>query len=173
MKKITDYREKVKSQGYTPPRIILPLLGEFLQRRKGFGALIHQDLIIPYAVGFKTRAEYPSVRAMYDQFLQNRRNDGKNAFSYGPFPRPCLHPSHGVSRMRHIGVSDSFPGVRVDSSLNWFRSTYLFARRIFQAQSLKSNAWVAPMRQEMLEQYIKLNAGLLQCVVPATPAHAN
>ncbi|KAJ7108554.1 hypothetical protein C8R44DRAFT_884622 [Mycena epipterygia] len=129
MKKVTDYRDKVKRQGFTPPRIILPLL----------------DLIIPYAVGFKTRAEYPSVRAMYHQFVQNRRNDGKNAFS-----------------MRHIGVSDSFPGIRIDSSLGWFRSTYLFARRVFQAQSLKSTAWIAPMRQEMLEQYIKLNTGLLQ-----------
>lgn len=37
--------------------------------------------MLPYAVNFKTRSEYPSARAMYDQFLKNRLNDGKNAFS--------------------------------------------------------------------------------------------
>ncbi|KAJ7211210.1 hypothetical protein GGX14DRAFT_362663 [Mycena pura] len=81
---------------------------------------------------------------MYRQFLQNRINYGKNAFS-----------------MRHIGLSDSFPGVEIDPSMGWFRSTYHYARRIFQAQSLKSTAWVAPMRQEFLEQYIKLNQAMM------------
>ncbi|KAJ7512773.1 hypothetical protein B0H11DRAFT_1698514 [Mycena galericulata] len=82
---------------------------------------------------------------MYRQFVANRINDGKNAFS-----------------MRHIGISDSFPGVEIDQSLGWFRSAYLFAKRVFGAQSLRANAWVAPMRQEVLEQYIKLNKALMQ-----------
>ncbi|KAF8186971.1 hypothetical protein K438DRAFT_1022963 [Mycena galopus ATCC 62051] len=98
------------------------------------------DHMIPYSVGFKTRKEYPSVLDMYRQFRKNRINDGKNAFS-----------------MRHIGVADSFPGVAVDPNLGWFRGTYLYATRAFQAQSLKPDAWVAPMRQEILEQYILLN----------------
>ncbi|KAJ7100187.1 hypothetical protein B0H15DRAFT_770567 [Mycena belliarum] len=80
---------------------------------------------------------------MYAQFLQNRKNDGKNAFA-----------------MRHIGVADSFPGVSIDPRMNWFTSTYLFTRRVLQAQSLKSAAWVAPMRQEFLTQYVKLNESL-------------
>lgn len=37
--------------------------------------------MIPYAVSFKARSEYPSVQAMYRQFVANRMNDGKNAFS--------------------------------------------------------------------------------------------
>ncbi|KAJ7158230.1 hypothetical protein C8R43DRAFT_948544 [Mycena crocata] len=99
--------------------------------------------MIPYAVGARHRSAYSSVRQMAAQFADNRMNDGKNAFS-----------------MRHIGVADSFPGITVDSSLGWFRSTYLFLSRVFQAQSIKSTAWVAPMRQEFLQQYIELNQAM-------------
>ncbi|KAJ7682971.1 hypothetical protein B0H17DRAFT_1074797 [Mycena rosella] len=103
------------------------------------------DHAIPYAVGFRARREYPSVAAAYAQFLKNMTNEGKNAFA-----------------MRHIAVSDSFPGVKLDRTRNWFSSLFHYARGIFQAQSLKSTSWVAPMRQEMLEQYIKLNTAVAQ-----------
>jgi len=103
------------------------------------------DHMIPYSVGFKARKEYPSLLAMYRQFQRNRTNDGKNAFS-----------------MRHIAVADSFPGVEVDPKLGWFRAMWLYATRVFQTQSLKSDAWVAPMRQEILEQYIQLNEAIMK-----------
>ncbi|KAJ6595883.1 hypothetical protein DFH09DRAFT_905817 [Mycena vulgaris] len=77
---------------------------------------------------------------MYDQFWKNIINHGKNAFS-----------------MRHIALADSFPGITIDPSLNWAKRTYLYTRRVFEAQSLKPAAWVTPMRQEFLDQYIKLN----------------
>ncbi|KAJ7065031.1 hypothetical protein C8F01DRAFT_1129190 [Mycena amicta] len=100
--------------------------------------------MLPYAVGPRYFSEYPSMRAMYRQWLQNRINDGKNAFS-----------------MRHIGVSDAFPGVQVDPRMGWFRAMFTFSRRVFQAQSLKSTAWVSPMRQEFLDRYIKLNQAIM------------
>ncbi|KAJ7033643.1 hypothetical protein C8F04DRAFT_1260638 [Mycena alexandri] len=94
------------------------------------------DLMIPYSVGFKADA--------YRQLKRNILNAGKNAFS-----------------MRHIAMADSFPGVEVDRNMGWARSLYMMARRLFQTQSLKSDTWVAPMRQEFLAQYIKLNQALL------------
>ncbi|KAJ7892920.1 hypothetical protein B0H14DRAFT_2686438 [Mycena olivaceomarginata] len=127
VEQIETQRDFTRKQGRTPPVITLPLL----------------DHMIPYAVRFKTRKEYPSVLEMYRQFKRNRVNDGKNAFS-----------------MRHIAAADSFPGVEVNPKLGWLRSLYLYATRVFQAQSLKSNAWVAPMRQEVLEQYIQLNEAI-------------
>ncbi|KAJ7439341.1 hypothetical protein FB451DRAFT_1302199 [Mycena latifolia] len=127
IKAVLGQREKMKKHGLIPPPIELPLL----------------DHTIPYAVSFKARKEYPSLRAVYDQFLKNRINDGKNAFA-----------------MRHLGVADSFPDVSIDPRMGWFSSGLLFARRVFQAQSLKSTAWVAPMRQEFLVQYVKLNEAL-------------
>ncbi|KAJ6588960.1 hypothetical protein B0H19DRAFT_1102278 [Mycena capillaripes] len=122
-------RDLMRSQGRVPPTIVLPLL----------------DHMIPYSVGFKARSEYASARDMWRQFKQNRRNDGKNAFS-----------------MRHIAVADSFPGTEIDPALGWFRSMYMYASRVFQAQSLKSTAWIAPMRQEILEQYIELNEAIMK-----------
>ncbi|KAJ7240830.1 hypothetical protein B0H12DRAFT_1134204, partial [Mycena haematopus] len=118
------------------------------------------DHMIPYSVGFKARKEYPSLLDVYRQFQRNRINDGKNAFS-----------------MRHIAVADSFPGIEVDPKLGWFRSTWLYARRVFQAQSVKSDAWVAPMRQEILNQYIVLNETIMngntkrleELTMPLTP----
>lgn len=38
-----------------------------------------KDVILPYPINFATRSHFPSARAMLDQFLQNRLNDGKNA----------------------------------------------------------------------------------------------
>jgi protein MBA1 len=70
--------------------------------------------------------------------------------------------------MRHIAAADSFPGIHVDPSLGWFRSIYLYASHAFQAQSLKPTAWIAPMRQEILEQYIQLNQAIVHCV-PSNP----
>ncbi|KAJ7778267.1 hypothetical protein B0H16DRAFT_1301453 [Mycena metata] len=100
--------------------------------------------MIPYSVGFKTRGEYASVADAFRQLRRNVINNGKNAFS-----------------MRHIANADSFPGVEIDRTMGWTRSMYLMARRLFQTQSLSSDAWVAPMRQEFLQQYIKLNKALL------------
>lgn len=34
---------------------------------------------MPYPVTVATRSHFPSARAMFDQFLKNRLNDGKNA----------------------------------------------------------------------------------------------
>lgn len=67
-------------------------------------------------------------------------------------------------------MSDSLPGIELDESLGWFRSAYLYAKRMFQAQSVRPNVWVAPMRQEILEQYIKLNNALTQWVL-SLPSH--
>ncbi|KAJ7858517.1 hypothetical protein B0H14DRAFT_655778 [Mycena olivaceomarginata] len=83
VEQIETQRDFMRKQGRTPPVITLPLL----------------DHMIPYAVRFKTRKEYPSVLEMYRQFKRNRVNDGKNAFS-----------------MRHIATADSFPGVEVNPS---------------------------------------------------------
>ncbi|KAJ6627876.1 hypothetical protein B0H10DRAFT_1992438 [Mycena sp. CBHHK59/15] len=128
MDALLAHNEKLKSQGRIPATMTLPLM----------------DLMIPYAVNYKSRSEYPSMRTMYDQFMKNRVNDGKNAFS-----------------MRHIAVSNSFPGVTIPS-FGWFRSIRHYMPRLFQAQSLKADAWVAPLRQEALDLYIKLNTCLAQ-----------
>ncbi|KAJ7666124.1 hypothetical protein DFH06DRAFT_984788 [Mycena polygramma] len=80
---------------------------------------------------------------MYRQFKRNRLNDGKNAFA-----------------MNHLVVADSFPGVEIDPKLSWFRWWYLYISRVFGAQSLKSTAWVAPMRQEIFERYLQLNVAI-------------
>ncbi|KAJ6487907.1 hypothetical protein C8R45DRAFT_260738 [Mycena sanguinolenta] len=100
--------------------------------------------MIPYSVGFKARKEYPSVLDALRQFSRNRTNDGKNAFS-----------------MRHIAVADSFPGIEVDPKLGWFRAMWLYARRAFQTHSVKPDTWIAPMRQEILDQYILLNETIM------------
>ncbi|KAJ7740021.1 hypothetical protein DFH07DRAFT_751928, partial [Mycena maculata] len=84
-----------------------------------------------------------SLQALYRQFLANRVNDGKNAFA-----------------MRHLALGDSFPGITVDPALGWFRGTYLYARHVWGAQSLRPAAWVAPLRQEALTAYIALNTAL-------------
>ncbi|KAJ7269827.1 hypothetical protein C8J57DRAFT_1323609 [Mycena rebaudengoi] len=101
------------------------------------------DLMLPYAVNFKTRSEYPSARAMYDQFLKNRLNDGKNAFS-----------SLDAPRQFPLDPGNYSPG------LGWFRSLFHVTPRLLQTRSLKSNAWVAPIRQDALELYLKLHTCL-------------
>ncbi|KAK7044756.1 hypothetical protein R3P38DRAFT_2880678 [Favolaschia claudopus] len=103
------------------------------------------DHMIPYSAGLKAWREYSSIPDMWRQFRKNRINSGKNAFS-----------------MRHIAVADSFPGVEIDANMGWLRSLYLFSLRVFQAQSLKSDAWVATMRQEVLEQYLHLNEAIMK-----------
>ncbi|KAJ7704221.1 hypothetical protein B0H14DRAFT_2647641 [Mycena olivaceomarginata] len=79
------------------------------------------------------------------QTQQSRVNDGKNAFL-----------------MRYIATADSFPDAEVNPKLGWFCSLYLYVTRVFQAQSLKSDAWVAPMRQEVLKQYTQLNEAIMK-----------
>ncbi|KAJ7634878.1 hypothetical protein FB45DRAFT_476503 [Roridomyces roridus] len=101
--------------------------------------------MIPYSVGFKTWRQYPSISAAYRQVWSNRLNAGKNAFS-----------------MRHIAMSDAFPGTKIDNDMGVVKSIYHYLKNIFKAQSLKSSAWVAPLRQEALERYIKLNTTLMQ-----------
>ncbi|CAK5261802.1 unnamed protein product [Mycena citricolor] len=131
VERILRERKLLKEQGRAVPDITLPLL----------------DHMLPYAVNFKTYSEYPTWRDMYDQFMLNRLNDGKNAFS-----QVC---------MRHIGLADSFPGVSIDPHMSWYKSWFTFVKHSLRARSVKSNAWVAPMRQEFLDCYIKLNKALM------------
>nr|GAT44912.1 predicted protein [Mycena chlorophos] len=115
------------------------------QGREVLGIQMPQlDVILPYSASPRSFREYGSLRAFYRQWIQNRVNDGKNAFS-----------------MRHIAVSNSFPGVYVDPTMGWLQTFFTLARRVFGAQSLKANAWVAPLRQEYLDRYIKLNQAIL------------
>ncbi|KAJ7185661.1 hypothetical protein C8R46DRAFT_1061363 [Mycena filopes] len=100
------------------------------------------DYTIPYSVGFKARREYSSIGDAFRQFKRNMLNHGKNLFA-----------------MRHIDTAHSFPGVKQDPALGWFRRT-LRLRNLLQAQSLKSTAWVAPLRQEFLDLYIEFHQAL-------------
>ncbi|KAF7316188.1 hypothetical protein MIND_00137000 [Mycena indigotica] len=125
---LTEQQRWLESQGREVLGVQMPML----------------DLMVPYAAGVRNYSEYGSIRALYRQWLQNRINDGKNAFS-----------------MRHIAVSDAFPGVAINRQMGWLESFTTYSRRAFQAQSLKANAWVAPMRQEFLDRYIKLNKAIV------------
>ena len=84
--------------------------------------------------------------------------------------QPCSHPlTLGLSiSMYALARANGFPGI--DLAVPTFRQrTLQWPRRVFQCQSLKPNAWIAPFRAIALETYKNLNTALAQYAARSSP----
>ncbi|KAF8223043.1 hypothetical protein L208DRAFT_1412543 [Tricholoma matsutake] len=101
------------------------------------------DVQIPYSVKFSARKNYPSLRAMFNQFLENRYNDAKNATS-----------------LLLLAQADAIPGVDLSEATRIQTFITQWPWRIFTTTSVKPDAWIASLRQTALSTYQQLNAAL-------------
>ncbi|RDB29872.1 putative 39S ribosomal protein L45, mitochondrial [Hypsizygus marmoreus] len=103
------------------------------------------DVAIPYSVKPTERDKYPSLGAMWRQFLENRYNGAKNA--------TCL---------LLLAQADAVPGVDLSEATRVQKFITQWPWRILSATSVKPNSWMEPLRKLALKTYQDLNTALAQ-----------
>ncbi|KAF5381363.1 hypothetical protein D9615_008301 [Tricholomella constricta] len=101
------------------------------------------DVMIPYSTQLANRQDYPTWRAMFDQFLQNRHNDAKNFTS-----------------MLMLAHENAIPGVDLLESTRTQKYLTQWPWRLFTTTSVMKGSWTETLRQLALESYRQLNFAL-------------
>ncbi|KAF8068818.1 hypothetical protein FPV67DRAFT_1091857 [Lyophyllum atratum] len=100
------------------------------------------DVAIPYST-IGDRKAYPSWRAMFDQFIQNRYNGAKNATS-----------------MLMLAQSNAIPGVDLSEATRKQKYLTEWPWRIFTTTSVAKGAWMETLCKSALKAYCQLNVAL-------------
>ncbi|GLB42111.1 hypothetical protein LshimejAT787_1101260 [Lyophyllum shimeji] len=101
------------------------------------------DVMIPYSTRLSDRTAYPSWRAMFDQFVQNRYNSAKNATS-----------------MLMLAQANAIPGVDLSETTRTQRWLTQWPWRLFTTTSVLRGSWMEPLRKLALQSYCQLNVAL-------------
>ncbi|KAL9710280.1 hypothetical protein Ac2012v2_006576 [Leucoagaricus gongylophorus] len=92
------------------------------------------DVMIPHNI-VSLRHRSNGLKAIWYQFLENRQNDTKNAFS-----------------LITLAKENALPGVDTRSD-GFFKKFFIWPLRVFGTTSMRPTSWIAPTRQMFLEIY--------------------